>query len=254
MNPEQTETWVITALDTKKMLGGPEKRILQDETDSLRSLMRGTFARVPIKAGEAVSREKVFFAMPCEPDCTTSSEYQETMVASRNYAAGEALQERRGYNPILHMRSIVHDAKGLLREAKIAVGPNYSVELSHHKGIDEFRRIGAVIVNIINREYCKKLIILLPGQTHPSHCHGRKEETFQILHGEMDLELEGRHSTLQPGDMQLVERGRWHSFSTTTGCVFEEISTTHIIGDSRYADESINKLDPAQRKTVLESW
>lgn len=254
MDPEQTEAWVAAALHTRKMLGSREKRISQQETDSLRSLVRGAFARVPIRAGEAIDRGKVRFAMPCEPGCTTASEYQDSMVASRDYAPGEALRERRGHDPILHMRTIVHDAKGLLREAQIAVGPKYSVELSHHLGLDEFRRIGAVIVNIINREYCKKLIILLPGQTHPSHCHTLKEETFQILHGEMELELDGVRSLLQPGDMQLIERGRWHSFQTKTGCIFEEISTTHIVGDSRYGDERISGLDPAERKTILQSW
>jgi sialic acid synthase SpsE/quercetin dioxygenase-like cupin family protein len=254
MNPAQVDSWVATAVDTLQMLGKPEKAVTAVETESLNSLKRGVFASVPVKAGETLDRDKVFFAMPCEPGNTTTSEYQESMVASRDYEVGQPLNETRGYNSVLHMRSIVHDAKGLVREAQIAIGPNYSVELSHHYGIDSFRRIGAVIVNIVNREYCKKLIILLPGQTHPSHCHKAKEETFQILYGEMDLDLEGTREVLRPGDTKLVERGQWHSFSTKTGCIFEEISTTHIVGDSRYKEERINRLDPVERKTLLKSW
>ena len=54
--------------------------------------------------------------------------------------------------------------------------------------------------------------------------------------------------------MVLVERGMWHSFSSVGGCVFEEVSTTHIVGDSYYEDEKIAQLDPMQRKTVLDMW
>ena len=47
---------------------------------------------------------------------------------------------------------------------------------------------------------------------------------------------------------------RLHSFWTFTGCIFEEISTTHYNDDSFYADKSINELDRSQRKTVLDNW
>ena len=59
---------------------------------------------------------------------------------------------------------------------------------------------------------------------------------------------------MRPGDMQLVRRGQNHAFSTRTGLVFEEISTTHIKGDSFYEDAKIAGKDPAQRKTVLDSF
>ena len=49
-----------------------------------------------------------------------------------------------------------------------------------------------IIINCINRTYCKKLIILLPGQKHPSHFHPRKEETFQVLSGLLDVYIDGR--------------------------------------------------------------
>jgi N-acetylneuraminate synthase len=149
---------------------------------------------------------------------------------------------------------MVHDVKGLLREAQIAIGREYSIELSYHYGMQNFRRVGATIVNLINREYCKKLIVMLPGQSYPRHCHKLKEETFQILYGELELELEGRKTTLRPGDGQLVKRMQYHSFFTRTGCVFEEISTTYVVGDSYYEDEKIPRMDPIQRKTVLDSW
>ena len=44
--------------------------------------------------------------------------------------------------------------------------------------MDKFEKVGALLITIINRDYCKKLIAQLPGQSHPSHYHEKKEETF----------------------------------------------------------------------------
>ena len=60
--------------------------------------------------------------------------------------------------------------------------------------------------------------------------------------------------TLTPGDTLLVLPGVWHSFWTETGCVFEEISTTHYNNDSVYKDAAINKLERSERKTVVDHW
>ena len=75
-----------------------------------------------------------------------------------------------------------------------------------------------------------------------------------MLHGTLDLVLEGTKREMQPGDLQLVRRGEYHSFGTRTGCVFEEISTTHSRGDSTYEDARIQRLDPVKRKTRIDSW
>ena len=52
-------------------------------------------------------------------------------------------------------------------------------------------RYGATIINCINREYCKKIIIMLPGQENPAHSHLKKEETFQVLHGVLTINIAG---------------------------------------------------------------
>lgn len=256
MNPEQTVRWVEELLAARSLCGpfGGEKMVSQEEELSLASLMRGVWARCALQQGETISRDAIFLAMPVQPGQTTAREYMPTMVASCHYAPNDPIRETRAYDPIFAMRHVVHEAKGLLREARIHPGERYQIELSHHYGMDKFRRFGATIVNLVNREYCKKLIILLPGQVHPSHAHLKKEETFQILHGELDFALNGTHRLMVPGDIQLVTRGQYHSFSTKTGCVVEEISTTHRQGDSVYEDERITRLDLTQRKTVIDDW
>jgi N-acetylneuraminate synthase len=146
---------------------------------------------------------------------------------------------------------VIHQAKGLLYEGRVAIGKEFGVTLSHHYGIAHFKSIGAIIIDCINREYCKKLIVQVPGQYHPEHCHEKKEETFQVLYGELLLNLAGKEMILRPGDQVLVDRGQVHSFTTRTGVVVEEVSTTHFTNDSFYNDPKIVS-DPALRKTRLE--
>jgi N-acetylneuraminate synthase len=255
MDPAQTEAWVEAALRMREIRGaGKDKAIPPEEVRSLHQLTRGTFARRRIAQGEAMARDDVFFAMPCGEGQTTSGEFVDTMVASRDYEEGEPLTESRSRGSVEVMREAIHDARGMLSEAGIEVGSKFEIELSHHHGPQQFRRFGAVIINLLNREYCKKLIVVLPGQHHPGHFHKVKEETFHVLHGELDLYLDGKVQHLTAGDMQLIERGQNHEFRSETGCIIEEISTTHVQRDSHYADRRIAARDPMARKTVVEAW
>jgi len=256
MNPEQTEAWIQAALSALEITGDDteSKHVTQDELDSLLSLKRGTYMSEAVKAGEQVGSNRVFFAMPCVAGQTSSSEYVAGMVATQDYAAGTAMRERRPRTTAAVLRSLLHEAKGMLHQAGISIGTSYSIDMSHHYGPDRFRQHGAIIVNLINREYCKKLIIVLPGQSHPSHRHLLKEESFQLLYGDLEVTRDGVATAMRPGDIHLVERTVWHSFSSYKGAIFEEISTTHVVGDSYYDDAAIASMDPIQRKTVLESW
>lgn len=257
MNPEQAGRWVKAIVDAKEICTVKKERdkyVSQEELDSLQSLCRGVFSRRPIQAGQAISREDVFFAMPCGEGQMVSGEFKEGMAAGRNYAENAPLYEKKAYTDISLARSVIHDAKGLLFEAGIALGNQFEVELSHHYGLKQFRRTGAIIISIINREYCKKLIVVLPGQQHPMHFHKVKEETFQLLYGDLDCKVDGKVIHMQPGDTQTVLRNAKHAFSSKTGAVFEEISTTHVKGDSYYDDPEIAKMDLMERKTIIKEW
>lgn len=258
MNPQQADKWVEAALNARRMCTMKKdntKYISQDEIDSLRSLMRGVYAKRPIKAGEVLTEADVYYAMPLQDNQLTSGEFKEGMVASVDYEVNAKITEQPKLSGVGIVRSAVHDAKGMLYEAGIMLGNDFEVELSHHYGMKHFRQNGAIIINIINREYCKKYIIVLPGQFHPSHAHRIKEETFQVLYGDLDIQIEdGQVKHLHPGDIQTVLRGEYHSFSSNTGAIFEEVSTQHMKSDSYYKDEAINSADPMERKTFLKKW
>ena len=138
---------------------------------------------------------------------------------------------------------------GKLDEAKI-FHENEALEISCHFGISNFHNTGCAIINRINREYCKKLIVVLPNQNHPTHRHIQKEECFELLHGDCTVTLGSKVIRLQKGKPLLVPRRVNHSFKSELGCVIEEVSTTHIKGDSIYDDPNINKLPLESRKII----
>ena len=258
MNPEQADRWVKAALRARNMCSvkrEKDKYISQAELDSLHSLERGVYAKRAIRAGESIGEEDVYFAMPLQEKQLTSGLFKPGMTASCDYAEDAVITEMPQPSDLGIVRSVVHDAKGMLYEAGIALGEDYEVELSHHYGMQHFRQTGAIIINIINREYCKKYIIVLPGQKHPFHAHKIKEETFQVLYGNLSVQFEGEEEKLlKPGDIQTVLRGQMHAFHSDTGAIFEEVSTQHMKSDSYYMDPEIARQDPIARKTYLKKW
>ena len=258
MNPEQVEAWVASALKARRICGqGWERPHDQAEQESLLSLQRGVYAARTISRGQGLGREDVFFAMPCQPGQTTSGQFGRKRArfrAGREYQAQEPIRESSPPDSITRAREIIHHCRGMLHEAGIILGDGCEIELSHHYGLERFPQTGALIVNLVNREYCKKIVVMLAGQEHPCHRHQVKEETFQLLWGDLTVNLNQIEHHLRPGDMLLVERGAWHSFTTRGGAVFEEISTTQLPNDSYYQDPDIAALDPMERKTVVDSW
>ena len=59
---------------------------------------------------------------------------------------------------------------------------------------------------------------------------------------------------LAPGEQVVVQPGVCHSFTSRGGAILEEVSTKSLKGDLYYVDESIRRLDPMERKTILETW
>ena len=96
-------------------------------------------------------------------------------------------------------------------------------------------------MTVLNREYCKKILVVFPGQKHPEQWHKVKEETFHVLHGSIKLRLNGSLKDYSEGSLITIKPGVKHEFSSKHGSVVEEISTTHIKKDSFYTDNKIMK-------------
>ena len=257
--PEQTDAWIGAWRKAKTLLGQWQRQLpLPEERRAIDDLMRGVFSRVAIKSGELLRREDVCFAFPYTPGQLSSGEFKDGIVVRSSIDLGQPIPVAALDVPSapdeLVIKHAVHEVKALLNQARVTLSSDFRVEYSHHYGVVNFRSTGAVLINVINREYSKKILVQLSGQSHPLHFHKRKEETFLVLWGELHAEVAGRRKLLQPGDTLLVLPGVWHRFWTETGCVFEEISTTHFANDSVYRDPAINELRPEQRKTVVDHW
>lgn len=258
-NPKQLEHWFKAYNKSIKCCGShSERQVNKTELGSIQSLQRGVFVKKSYKKGFKISRENVYFAMP----------YSEGQLSSENWVEGiELLGDVESNDPLMEnliqlpkkpkyqiLKHAVHEVKAMLNEASIILDSSFKIEFSHHYGIENFRETGALIIDCINREYCKKLVVSLPNQKHPNHYHKRKEETFQVLSGIFECVVDGIHRTLKPGETILVQPGVWHSFWSNTGCIIEEISTTHFNNDSIYSDQKINDMDRSERKTQVKNW
>ncbi len=256
--PHQITEWFKAYKETVESCGGENRPPASvEELESLASLKRGIFASKAIKKGKNISRDSVFFAMPLQENQITSEYWMPNLVADRDYKKNESISSKiSNANPSKEqlIYEIMLQVKGMFNGARISIGKGSEVQISHHYGIERFREFGAVIVDCVNRTYCKKLIILLPRQKHPYHFHKKKEETFQLLRGDLEVEVNGKRVKLEPGDTLLIKPNDWHKFHTLAGAIFEEISTTHYNDDSFYQDESIQNLPREERKTIIENW
>ncbi len=256
--PEQLQNWLKAAEEAFKMC---EERDLgvepsEKERSDLKGLQRGVFAKTAILKGEKISAQNVFFAIPNEPGqmlANDLSKYTE-FTAQSDIAQDQPvlLANLSVFNLRQRILEIMKQVREVLLTSKVTLPNRLDFEFSHHYGIDRFEEWGATIINCINREYCKKLIILLPGQKHPMHHHVKKEETFNVLFGDVTINLSGEEKEYHPGDMVVVERGCKHSFNSKSGAIFEEISTTHVLQDSFYEDMQIKKNE--ERKTSITFW
>ena len=152
-------------------------------------------------------------------------------------------------NDLSDIRKSVNE---LIKKSGVIIPRNAEMEISHHYGIENFYKTGITMFTVVNREYCKKIITVLPGQKHPEQFHKLKEETFHVLYGDLELILDGVAHNMHAGDVITILPEIRHIFSTKNGCVLEEISSTHITDDSFYTDPEIGKNK--NRKTFINSW
>ncbi len=258
--PEQLEKWIGAYHEAKEACGGEGPRtIWSTELRDLTSLMRGVYAAREIKKGDTIEEREVFFAIPIAPDQLTSGRFVEGLVADRDYKAGDPINKiirpkELSHRDIIYAKA-VHPVKGMLNEARVVIGHDFRVEISHHYGLERFEDVGCVLITCVeHEEYAKKIIVQLPGQWNPEHYHRKKAETFQILSGTLHVWIEGIEYVLVAGQKLEIPRGTRHSFGTETGCIFEEVSTKDWPNDSYYTDRSIAKKDRSDRKTYLQNW
>ena len=256
--PEQVAKWLSSARTAFQICGQEIGRppASDKELSDLRRFKRGVFAKRNIKKGEVVNRDDVFYAFPCQEGQLLANDMSKytKFIARKDFLTNELVHFSNIEKTDLREQvyEIVQDVKSFLNTADVVFPTKANLEISHHYGLDNFYKTGITMITVVNREYCKKLIIALPGQTHPEQYHKLKEETFVILHGDVTLYLDDQQSFLKKGDIVTIESGVKHSFETLNGCIIEEVSSTHYVDDSYYVDPVI--VQNQNRKTFVPHW
>jgi sialic acid synthase SpsE/quercetin dioxygenase-like cupin family protein len=257
-SPAQITEW-LKAIDTAlRVCGVANKRCspAEKEIADIRQFQRGVFLKGHVAENATIAAEDVFFAFPLQPGQVAANDFSKyrSFTAKIPLAANGPLlwsdvssrDNRKG------VWDVVQKIRAFVEQHNIVIPPRSEFELSHHLGFEHFDKVGASLFTIVNRGYCKKVIVLLPGQKHPEHMHKMKDESFLIVAGSMRCSLNEQMREYCVGDVITLEPGVRHAFESDDGCVFEELSSTHLPDDSYYTDVAVaaNKY----RKTRVSYW
>ncbi len=256
-SPAQVKKWLEAAALAFDMCGVRGMRCPSSEKEQadLAALRRGAFAKRGFSGVGKISPDEVFFAFPCREGqllASHFSKYSDIRLKSGSVGRDEPIMLRdveiKDNAPLVW--EFASSAIGLLKRSGIVVPVDSSCELSHHFGLERYKDTGCALIDCVNREYCKKILVVLPGQTNPTHYHVQKEETFLVISGDLIIGSGGQEKVYGRGDMVVVNRGVKHYFRSEGGCVFEEISTTHRGQDSFY-DDAEQFVSPRKTKVYI---
>jgi len=250
VSPEQMLKWLTALQRAFRMRGSGKNMFGNQELKDLRQFKRGAFASKDIKKDEQI--KDIFLAFPNQENQVLANDISKytSFYANKDIKKNEPIIDVNKVSVRKEINSIVSRANDILKYNKIPVPAGKTdICISYHQGLDKFFETGAVLITCINREYCKKLIVMFRGQGLPHHYHKKKEETFHFLAGDWSIELDGKKKFYKSGDILTVKRGIGHIIKAETDGVLEEISSTHYKDDSYYRDKIIK-----DRHTYLTYW
>jgi len=258
--PELFEEWYLNLKKSIEMSGLENKKIYNQEKRTIESLSRGVYLKNDIKKNTLLTNKNTYFAIPLQENQLSSVNFKGKMEILIDSKKDQSIKiSKVAFDKNLQQENLInkylHSVKATLNYNNIQLGKKFSMEISHHEGINNFKKVGCFLFNILNRNYAKKILVMLPNQRHPSHHHKNKTESFIILSGNLELKDGKKNSKLNPGDVIHLKKKSWHEFKAgNNGCVFEEISTYDSKKDSFYKNKDITKLPRNTRKTYFNNW
>jgi len=264
--PEQLDKWLDFLNQTILRIGSVNARnkFLINEQKNILNFKRGAFLKKGLykKKGDKINFEDIDLCFPLGKGQIASNQLtkfadfilkkdvsSEQMLTNKNLLIKSTRTEiekiRDKINFLIKISGVVTDKKNKL-------------EISHHYGVKSFYEFGICMLTLVNNNlYCKKLIFILNKQTHPAQFHKKKQETFFILFGKIELIVTKKNKKnkikkiLSVGDLITLKPLEIHEFKciSKNGAVIEEISTTSEIQDSFYIDNKINQN--RNRKSVI---
>ena len=253
---EQIEKWLESLIESMAYCSYEVNEMNYREVETLNSLRRGVYANVDLLPGQNLVNSNVFFAMPAVNDQLLANDWSKLVnwKILKEIKKGQPIFKNQLLRISLNeqVEEIAMTAKNMCSLAGVILPNMVDFEISHHYGLDKFEQYGLVMATVVNRDYCKKILIVFPNQTNPEHFHKIKEESFYCLSGEVVLTIEDQVLVLKPGDLALIPVGKKHTIFSPGGAVVEEISSTSIAMDSYYTDTKITESE--SRKSSIAVW
>ena len=162
--PEQINLWLSSILKSSEMIGIKNKKAenSKEEITSLKALQRGAFAKRDLSSGTKITLEDLEFCIPVQEDGYTANDFSKytefvskthiKKMDSINISNTEVKNLR---NDIL---DIVKQIRSFVDNENIVIPNGEIMEISHHYGLESFKKFGLVMFTIVNEEYCKKLL------------------------------------------------------------------------------------------------
>lgn len=109
-------------------------------------------------------------------------------------------------------------------------------------GLKNFYKKGLIEYWVANEEkegYCGKFLFVFDGQTCPSHHHNIKHETFFVVRGNINMQINNEELLMKEGDIRIMPPGVIHSFTGRGNALLLEVSKPSILNDSIFTNKSI---------------
>jgi len=254
----QLRSWLEAVQSACESIGNRDSltSVNESEVAALRGLSRAAWAASDLQEGTSMTASGMRLAIPLQDNQISASD----LSKYTKFKVRETVFEGDPFTNLNvkvdsnneAIRKIVDSISEFITRNNVLVPADTLLEISHHYGVDHFFENGLAMFTVVNESYCKKLLVILPGQNHPEQFHELKSETFIVTHGTVTLLLDGVPSEHDPGSVVTILPGQRHEFWSTTGAVIEEISSTHFPDDSYYSDPQISLN--RDRKTFVRFW
>jgi len=257
-SPAELKLWLESLARAIVSVGQMQEKVQNQESEilSLRDLQRAMFAKRDIEAGKVVTTADVYFAIPYAAGGYVANDFSKyaKFTSTKAIKANEAVNSDNCSvdNMRKEILEVVNEITPFVKKSGVVIPEGAVLELSHHFGIEKIKKTGLAMITVVNEEYCKKVLVLLPGQSHPEQYHKKKKETFHVVYGSVNITLDGVASVIKTGDVVTILPEVKHAFATSDGCVIEEISSTHFTDDSYYTDPAVAANE--NRKTFINFW
>ncbi len=252
---ENIDRWLNSFIEMKKKLVADEGIFLKKQKESIKKICRRYFAKKDIKQNKKIQKDDFYYAFPGNEDSIKCLKNFEFLTTQENIKIDAALTQNNTICEINHdglIQEAILKLRMFLQKNNFSINHYNYIHLSYHSGLDKFYLVGSCFIDCSKPPYIKKIIVMLPGQGHPSHKHIDRSELYSIISGDLTLMIDDKMVYLGEGQQIVVNKNEYHGFSTINGVIFEEISYVENRTKSEYKNDEINKIDRSKRVTHIE--